>query len=141
MKPLALVLAVVCCSAVGLSACGGQSKQDKAKSQVCSARADITKQVDSLKSLTIGSSTVSDVTTSLTAIQNDLQQIKNAQPNLDQKRKQQVQSATQTFTAQLQTILQDALKNLSLKNAKTQIQSAVAALENAYRQALAPISC
>ena len=49
MKRASDALAIVL--ALGLGACG-QSSEDKAKSTVCDARADIGKQVDELKSLT-----------------------------------------------------------------------------------------
>ncbi len=138
MKPLALLLVVL--GALTLSACG-ESKQDKAKKQVCSARSDIQKQVDTLKGLTLGASTLTDVKDGVSAIEKDLKTIKDAQPNLDSKRKQQVQDATDAFTKQLGTIVQDALGNLSLSNASAQLKTATTQLEDAFKQALAPVDC
>lgn len=140
MKPLTLVLVVLSCAAVGLAACG-ESKEDKAKSQVCDARADITKQVESLKSLTISTSTPSDLKATLTNIKNDLSKMRDAQSDLNSDRKEQVKSATQTFESQLQQIVTTSISDLSVSNAKAQLQSAVSALESAYKQALAPIDC
>ena len=140
MKPLTLALIVVSCGAFALSACG-ESKEDKAKKQVCSARSDITKQIDSLKTLTISSSTPDDVKSALNSIKGDLSKIKDAQPDLAPDRKQQVQNATKTFESQLQQIVPNTTNGLSVTNAKTQIQSAVTSLEAAYKQALEPINC
>ena len=67
-----VVLALLACLAVG--ACG-QSKQDKAKSTVCDARADISKQVDKLKGLTPSTVTIDGVQSSLKAISSDLSKI------------------------------------------------------------------
>ena len=64
---LALALTVV--------ACGGESAEDKAQSKVCSARADIKKQVDELKSTTISSGSLEGVQANLSAIQKDVKQI------------------------------------------------------------------
>ena len=140
MKPLTLALIVVSCGVFALSACG-ESKEDKAKKQVCSARSDITKQIDSLKTLTISSSTPDDVKSALNSIKGDLSKIKDAQPDLAPDRKQQVQTATKTFESQLQQIVPSTVNGLSVTNAKTHIQSAVTSLEAAYKQALEPINC
>ena len=140
MKPLTLALIVVSCGAFALSACG-ESKEDKAKKQVCSARSDISKQIDSLKTLTISTSTPDDVKSALNTIKGDLSKIKDAQPDLAPDRKQQVQTATKTFESQLQQIVPSTVEGLSVTNAKTQIQSAVTSLEAAYKQALETINC
>ena len=52
MRPYIASLLLVLIAALALGACG-ESKEDKAKSTVCDARADIGKQVDKLKGLTI----------------------------------------------------------------------------------------
>ena len=140
MKPLTLALIVVSCGAFALSACG-ESKEDKAKKQVCGARSDISKQIDSLKTLTISTSTPDDVKSALNTIKGDLSKIKDAQPDLAPDRKEQVQTATKTFESQLQQIVPSTVNGLSVTNAKTQIQSAVTSLEAAYKQALEPINC
>ena len=141
MKPLiALTVVGLSCVALALSACG-ESEADEAQSDVCDARSDISAHIDSLKSLTIGSSTTSDVTAALTAIRNDLQKIVDAQPNLDSDRKEQVQNATKAFGTQLQQIARDTVAGLSTGDAKTQVQSALTSLGTAYEQALKPISC
>jgi hypothetical protein len=132
-------VAVLSC-AVALAGCG-QSAQEKAKSQVCSARADIDKQLRYLQGLTITTATATGVQNSLKAIGSDLKKIKDAQPQLDAQRKQQVQSANQAFSATLQSVASNVGQNLSLSNAGAQLKSAVAQLVQSYQTALAPISC
>src|SRR5436190_19297839 len=73
----ALLLAVAGC---------GESKEDKAKKQVCSARADLQKQVNELSSLTLATATVNGVKDSVNAITNDLKKIKDAQRDLNAAR-------------------------------------------------------
>ena len=72
-RPLALLLLLA--AAVGLTACG-QSSEDKAKSQVCDARADISKNVNELTGLTLATASVDGVKKNVQAIQDDLGKIK-----------------------------------------------------------------
>jgi uncharacterized protein YjbJ (UPF0337 family) len=140
MRPsIALVLlSVVAALAVG--ACG-ESKEDKAKNTVCSARADISKQVDQLKSLTISTATADDVQQSVKAITSNLSKIKDAQGDLSDDRRQQVEAATKTFTSQVQSILGSLGKTTSLSDAKSQLTAATQELATAYQQSFARIDC
>ena len=140
MRPsIALVLlSVVAALAVG--ACG-ESKEDKAKNTVCSARADISKQVDQLKSLTISTATADDVQQSVKAITSNLSKIKDAQGDLSDDRRQQVEAATKTFTSQVQSILGSLGKSTSLSDAKSQLTAATQELATAYQQSFARIDC
>jgi hypothetical protein len=140
MRPLRLVLPLALLAVLALGACG-ESKEDKAMKSVCSARADINKQINHLKSLTPTTATIEDVQASLTAIGSDLSKIKDAQGDLSGDRKQQVQSANQTFTSQLKTITSSAVKSLSLSDATAQLTSALQQLAAAYKKNLAPIDC
>jgi hypothetical protein len=128
-------------AAIAVAACGGQSKEDKAKSQVCDARADVRKQVDELKGLTLATFTVDGVKANLTAIRNDLGKITSAQSDLSGSRKQQVQSANKAFTDQVRATVQNVGKSLSLTDAKTQLQGAVSDLAASYQQTLGRIDC
>jgi hypothetical protein len=132
-------VAVLSC-AVALAGCG-QSAQEKAKSQVCSARSNIDKQLHYLQGLTITTATSTGVKNSLKAIGSDLKKITSAQPQLDAQRKQQVQSANRAFSATLQSMASNIGQNLSLSNAGVQLKSAVQRLAQSYQTALAPISC
>ncbi|HEX6460806.1 MAG TPA: hypothetical protein VF032_17960 [Thermoleophilaceae bacterium] len=136
-----LSILILLASALFVVACGSQSKSDKAKSQVCDARSDIQAQVKKLQGLTPATFTVNGVKDSLTAIQNDLKKIADAQPDLTASRKQQVKSANEKFTSELQSILGNIGTNLSASGAKTQLQSALQQLANAYQQSFAKVDC
>jgi uncharacterized membrane-anchored protein YjiN (DUF445 family) len=134
-----LVISVLA-SALAVAACG-QSASDKAKSQVCDARSDISKQVNELKNLTPATATVNGVKDSLTSIQNDLKKIKDAQGQLNSDRKQQVESATSEFTSQVKDVVSNVGTNLSLSNATTQLQQAAQQLASSYQQTFAKVDC
>jgi hypothetical protein len=140
MKPFIAFVLIALLAALGLGACG-ESKEDKAKTTVCDARADISKQVDQLKGLTVSTVTVDGVQNSLKAISSDLSKIKDAQGDLSGDRRQQVQDATKTFTSQLQSIAGSVGKGTSLSDAKTQLTSALQQLGDAYKQSFARVDC
>lgn len=139
VRPL-LLLVIALVPALGLAACG-QSAADKAKSQVCSARADISKQIDYLKGLTLQTATTTGVKNSLKAIGDDLTKIKDAQPQLSSERKQQVQSANQAFRTELESVVNNIGTNLSISNAGAQLKTAVQQLAQSYQQTFAAINC
>jgi uncharacterized phage infection (PIP) family protein YhgE len=133
-------LVLVLVGALALGACG-ESKQDKAKTTVCDARADIGKQVDKLKGLTITTATTDDVQNSLKAINSDLSKIKDAQGDLSDERRKQVQDANKAFTSQLSDIAGSLGKSTSLSEAKAQLTSALQQLATAYKQSFARVDC
>ena len=135
-----LVLLALVAVALVLAACG-ESKQDKAMKSVCNARADISKQIDHLKSLTPTTATIEGVQSSLTSIGKDLSTIKDAQGNLSGDRKAQIQKATEQFSAQVQSITSQAVKSLSLGDAQAQLTAALQQLASAFQQTLKPIDC
>jgi valyl-tRNA synthetase len=140
MKRCIASLLLVLVAALALGACG-ESKQDKAKTAVCDAKADIGKQVDTLKSLTITTATADDVQNSLKAINSDLSKIKDAQGDLSDERRQQVQNANKAFTSQLESIAGSLGKSTSLSEAKAQLTSALQQLADAYKQSFAQVDC
>jgi hypothetical protein len=139
VKTIACVLLALTAT-LALAACG-ESKEDKAKTTVCDARADISKQVDQLKGLTVSTVTVDGVQNSLKAISSDLSKIKDAQGDLSGDRRQQVQDATKTFTSQVQSIAGSVGKSTSLSEAKAQLTSALQQLGDAYKQSFAKVDC
>lgn len=133
-------IAALALSALAITACG-ESSQEKAKAEVCEARADISKQVNTLTSLTITTASVSQVKTGVEAVANDLKKIKDAEGNLDPSRKEQVESATKTFESQVTTIVSELASNLSLSDAEAKLKSAVSQLAASYKKTLEPINC
>jgi hypothetical protein len=152
MKSLTPLVAGVC-AAVALTGCGSSSDsgspakeatpsaQDRAASQVCSARADIQTQVGTLTSLSAGTATKADVTSALTAIQADVQKMTAAQRDLTPERKQQVQDATSAFATELRAIVRQAVAGLPASDAKTQAKNAAESLKSAVKTSLEPIDC
>ncbi len=138
------LLAVVALLAGGtalLGGCGGESKEDQAQAAVCDARDDIGTQIDRLTSLTISTATVDDVKSSLQAIQGDLQTIADNRDDLPDDRRQELETATKTFTDQVRTVAGDLGKSLSLTEARGQLSTALTELGNAYRTTLAQVRC
>ena len=127
-------------AALTLAACG-ESEQDKAKTQVCDARADIQKQIDELQGLTPSTATVEGVTANLQAIRNDLGKITNAQGNLNDERKKQVQAANQQFSQEVRSIVSTVGRSLSVSDAGTQLKAALTDLTTSYKQTLAKVDC
>src|SRR4051794_19058890 len=142
MRSTAAFLVVL---ALALSACGSggasTSKQDKAKDQVCSARDDIGKQVDTLKGLTLSAGTVSTLQTSLKAIDDDLTTIKNSVGDLTAGDKSKLQEANQTFVSKVNSIASSLSKSTSLNQAQSQAKDALQQLASAYQSTFAKFDC
>jgi hypothetical protein len=140
MRLVHVSLAVILCAALALAACG-TSKEDKAMNSVCSARADIGKQVDKLRGLTLSTATLQDVQQSLRAIGDDLSKIKSAQGDLKGDRQKQVQQANDAFTSQVKDIVGSIGRNLSASDAGSRFTTAAQQLASGYRRAFAPVDC
>jgi Tfp pilus assembly protein PilP len=134
------LIVLLLAAGLAVAACG-ESEEDKAKAQVCDARADIQKQVDELQGLTRSTATVDGVTKNLQAIRADLGKIKDAQGNLNDERKKQVQDANQAFEQQVRSTVQNVGKSLAVSDAGTQLRSAVTDLANSYKQTLGKVDC
>jgi len=140
MKPIVVVAAA---GALALGGCGGggSSKQDDAKAQVCDARADISKQVDTLKGINVSTATLSQIQSSLQAIDADLKKISSAAGDLKGDDKSQLQQANKDFVAQINNIASSLLKSTSLSEAQSQAKTALSQLSDAYQQTFAKFSC
>ena len=123
-----------------LGACG-ESDEEQAQDAVCDARASIQKQVEELSTLTPGTATAASVGDSLMAIRDDLEQIAEAQGDLNDERKQEVESANKEFMSQFQSIAKELSASLSVSGAKEQFQAAVRQLADAYGQSFAGVDC
>lgn len=133
--------------AVALAGCG-ESKEEKAKAEVCAARKSINEQVTKLQGLTLSSSSVDEAKSGLEKIGDEVRKIKDAQGDLAPARKEQVEAATVKFSEELKNVAtQFATSALSggttaaLEAAKPKVKSALEALAGNYQQALGPISC
>ena len=119
----------------------GSSSEDTAKSTVCDARADISKQVDQLKALTPATFTTDAATKSLSAIRSDLKDIKNAQSELSDDRRQQVQQANQEFSGKVQDLVKQVFRSTSGADAKSQMTAGFQDLADTYKQTYARVDC
>lgn len=135
-----LTYAVPIIAAVVIAGCG-QSAEEKARNQVCDARADIQKQVTTLKQMSVATVSKDTVRSSLTAIQADVQKIVDAQPNLNKARKADVNAANEQFKSQISSASDQLTKDLSLSGAKEQLKSALTTLGDSYVQALGQVNC
>ncbi len=135
-----LVVIVSLLSVFVLASCG-ESSQEKAKAQVCAARSDISKEVKKLSELTLSTSILSEAKSGVEAIGKDLTTIKDAQPDLEPARKEQVQASTRTFEGQINSILSELVSKPSLSKLETQLKSSLTQLASSYEKALAPLNC
>jgi conjugal transfer/entry exclusion protein len=127
--------------AAALIAGCGQSKAEKAKANVCDARADMAKQVKTLQGLTLGTATTSQVTDSLKAIQKDLKTIGDNSGDLTAQFKQDVQSANDQFKSSVQDTASNLGKTVSVKSAATQLQTAFQQLATSYQTTFGKLKC
>ena len=136
---LALLL-VATALLLALAACG-ESDEEKAKGDVCDARDDIQANVKDLQSLTLGTATLDEVRSNLTAIGDDVKKIADAQGKLSESDKEKVEKANNAFRSKVQGLAGEVGQSLSLEDAGQQLKSAFADLAATYRQAFAPVDC
>jgi Tfp pilus assembly protein PilP len=138
LVPLALSMLV-------LGACG-ESSQEKAQKTVCSARADIDKQIEHIHSLTISTQAPTELKEAGSAISADVKKITESQKDLAPARKAEVEKATSTFAKEAEAILKTVgigslLEGKVPSNLQSSLTSAGEQLGKAYKQALEPINC
>ena len=131
---------VIALLALALSACG-ESDEEKALNTVCDARDDMAKQVEELKALTPATVTRDGVKQNLDAIQKDLKDMRDAQSDLSDDRRSEVEGATKEFTNSVKTVVGDLGRSLSAEDAKTEVVNALQRLEASYKTSLEPIDC
>jgi hypothetical protein len=119
----------------------GESDADKAEAQVCDSVADMKVQVNELSTLTPATATADGVESNLSAIDDDLNQIKDVQGDLSDDRKQQVESATQEFASEAEAVAAGLGSNLSLTGAKAKLETAGRQLASSYQKAFTQVDC
>src|SRR5262245_57999497 len=97
MRRFALI-AVAILSVLALARAGcGESDSEEAQNAVCDARDGIQSSVQNLRSLTLSTATADQVQSDVESIQSDLQTIADNQDQLDEDRRNQVQTARAQF--------------------------------------------
>jgi Tfp pilus assembly protein PilP len=125
-----------------LAAAGcGESKEDRAQSDVCAARASIQKSIDSLKVLTPSTATTDEIRQHLGAIRKDLGTMRSAQGDLNADRRNQVQAANAQFAETITAVAQTVLRSTSAEQAATEVKQGADKLQATYQSALSPIDC
>ncbi len=141
MRTIGLI-AVLGLSLLAAAGCGSsQSAADKAKSQACTAVADIKTQVATLKGLPLATSSVDAAKTALQKIDANLKTISDAAATVNGDLKAQLQTANATFKAQVQQTAQSVTSAQSLTSAAAAVAAAGTTLEASYRQAFAGVKC
>jgi hypothetical protein len=125
---------------IAAAACG-ESSEDKAQTTVCNARASISKQVDQLKAMTPATFTTAAASKSLSAIRSDLKDIADAQGDLADDRRQQVQQANQEFAGKVRDTLTQVFRSTSGADAKNEVTGALQQLATTYQQTYARVDC
>jgi hypothetical protein len=133
-------LTVAVLTALLVTACG-ESEQENAQQTVCDARQDISKQVNALKGLTPATITTDAVSQNLAAIRSNLSEIKGAQAELSDDRREQVEAANQAFTSQVRDVVKQTGTSTSAADAASTIGTAAQQLASSYEQTFARIDC
>ncbi len=138
-----LALAVAILALLAASACGGSSSSasDKAKQQACDARSDIQTQITTLANLPLNIDSVDKAKSALTAIQTDLNTIKDAAPKVGGDLQKQLETANDTFVNAVQTVVSNISTATDLTSVASSLTAAAGQLQTAYRQAFGDISC
>jgi outer membrane lipopolysaccharide assembly protein LptE/RlpB len=137
-RVVAVLLASLALVAAG---CGGDSDQERAQSQVCDARADIQKSIDSLRDLTLSTATADGIRQQLEGIRKELGTIRDAQGDLSADRRNQLQKANDQFADTIKNVAQTVLRSTSAQDASATVEQAADQLESTYKSTLSPIDC
>jgi hypothetical protein len=131
----------------GLSACG-ESSGEKATKQVCAATSEISSQIKKLEALPISKSFPSEVSASLEAIGKSVGEVKDAAPNLETARKEEVEAATKSFalelaglTASIVSASKASSLEAGLKSAEPEIKASLSKLGADYQKAFEALKC
>lgn len=128
-------------AALLLAAGCGESAEDQAMADICSARDDISAQVDELAGLTVTTATTEKVRDGLQTIRDDLSTIADATRDLSDDRRQDVQAANDEFARVVRETLHEVGTTVSVEDASAQIKSAAQQLKSRYRSTFGELDC
>jgi hypothetical protein len=139
--------AILAVGALGLAGCG-ESSEEKAAKQVCSATKEITAQIHKLQTIPISAEFLNEAKSSVTAIGTSLTKIKEAEANLPTARKEELDAATRAFQVEIARITgsvasaaHSANLQSALKSAEPQIKAALNSLATSYQKAFEALKC
>jgi gas vesicle protein len=132
---------------LGLAACG-ESSEEKADKQVCSAVSEIQTQIKKLETLPISSSFPTEAKTSVEAIDKSVGKIKEAAPKISSARREEIEAANRAFQTEIAAITTSVVSaaksaNLeaALKGAEPRIKAALSTLSSDYKKAFEALKC
>jgi len=142
LRTFIAVIAVI--PALSLVACdsAGESKENRAQSIICDARADIATQIETLQGLGTGETTVEEAQKAARKIRADISSIRTAQQDLGEERLQEVREARAEFATAVRSALRAAANgDASAPETKQQLSSAADDVQQAYEESLKRIDC
>jgi hypothetical protein len=144
-RPLAIV--AVSLTSFVLLACG-ESSEEKAAKQVCSAVTEINTQLKRLETLPITLNFPTEAKSSVEAIDKSINKIKEAEPKLEAARREEIDAADKAFETELAKITADVVSatkssNLetALKAAQPEVKASLTKVTNAYKKAFEALKC
>ncbi|HXW59010.1 MAG TPA: hypothetical protein VEJ23_05975 [Solirubrobacteraceae bacterium] len=133
-KPV--IVALLSLGVLCLSACG-ESSEEKAAKQVCAASGEVSTQLEKLENLPISSSFVSEAQKSIEAINKSIEKVKEATPNLETARKEEVNAANKALQAELATLATTIISSAKSSNLESALKSAAPKLKDSLAKARA----
>lgn len=140
-------LATVLALALLVAGCG-ESSEEKATKQVCSATSEITAQLRKLEALAISSSFPAELKAGTESISSSVKKIKEAAPNLPAARKAEVEAANRTFGLEIAKITGAAVSaakssssEAAIKSAEAEVKSSLSGLSASYKRAFQELKC
>ncbi len=104
--------------------CGGESEQEKAEKAACEGKAEINEGLTALRGITLSASTVTAAQDDFAKVTAGVKKLKENAPKLAAPRKEEVEKAATTLSAEIQTIVGDLAK-ISLSEASAKFAGAV----------------
>jgi len=143
------LVAVSATLACGLLLAGcGESSEEKATKQVCSATSEIRTQLKKLETLPISSNFPTEAKASVEAIDNSIKKIEEAAAKLPTARKEEINAADRAFQSEIVTITKSvstASKSTNLeaalRSAEPQVRAALSRLSASYKKAFEELKC
>lgn len=147
MSKSLIATAVLVFSMLGLAACG-ESSQEKATKQVCSATSEISAQIKNLETLPISTNFPTEAKASVEAIDKSIRQIDEAASNLPTASKEEITAANKAFETEIAVITTSIVSagkssNLeaALKSAEPKIKASLSKLGADYKKAFEALKC
>ena len=137
----ATVLVLVCLAPALLVGGCGNSEEDDAQAAVCSARDDISKEIEQLQSLTLTTATTSQVSDNLEAIRDNLKTIRDSREKLSDDRRKEVDAANAAFADQITALAGTIGRTVSVEGAATELEKSLDQLATSYRDSFGRIEC